>query len=66
MIEKNMSIADIVKRYPETQKVFEHYGLGCAGCRAALFENIEQGALIQGIDSEVLLDALNEVAKNIK
>lgn len=63
MIEKNMSIADIMKRYPETQKVFEHYGLGCAGCRAALFENIEQGALINGIEPEVIIKALNYVIR---
>ncbi len=63
MIEKDMSIEDIVKCYPETQKVFEDYGLSCAGCRAALFENIEQGASINGIEPEVLINALNNVIR---
>jgi hypothetical protein len=30
---------------------------------AARFENIEQGAAAHGIDVDVLLEALNEVAK---
>lgn len=63
MIEKNMPINDILKRYPEALKVFEQYGLGCAGCQAALFENIEQGASIHGIEPDVLVDAINRVIK---
>jgi len=63
MIEKDMPIDYIVKRYPEALKVFEQYGLGCAGCQAALFENIEQGASIHGIEPDVLVSALNRFIK---
>jgi hybrid cluster-associated redox disulfide protein len=61
MINKNMSIEDIVKRYPETVSIFERYGLGCVGCQAALFENIEQGAEVHGIDVQELIKDLNKV-----
>jgi hybrid cluster-associated redox disulfide protein len=61
MIDKNMSIDDVVKKYPETIRVFEQHGLGCIGCQAALFENIEQGAEIHGIDVSVLISDLNKV-----
>jgi hybrid cluster-associated redox disulfide protein len=60
MIDKKMSIEEIVKRYPETIAVFEKYGLGCAGCQAALFEDIQQGAEVHGIDIDTLLNSLNQ------
>ena len=63
MIHKLMSIEEVVKKYPETISVFEEYGLGCVGCQAALFENIEQGAEVHGIDVEALITDLNKVAK---
>ena len=59
MIYKHMSIDDVVKTYPETVAIFERHGLGCVGCQAALFENIEQGAEIHGIDVNTLLEDLN-------
>ena len=59
MINKRMSIEEVVKRYPETRITFEHYGLGCIGCQAALFESIEQGAEVHGIDVESLISDLN-------
>jgi len=58
-----MSIEEVVKKYPETVTVFEEYGLGCVGCEAALFENIEQGAEVHGIDVEALINDLNKVAR---
>jgi hybrid cluster-associated redox disulfide protein len=66
MIDKNMSIDDVVKKYPETVLVFEQHGLGCIGCQAALFENIEQGAEIHGIDVSALVNDLNKaIAKSL-
>ncbi|MDD5009385.1 MAG: DUF1858 domain-containing protein [Syntrophorhabdaceae bacterium] len=61
MIDKKMSIEEIVRRYPETIPVFEKYGLGCVGCEAALFEDVQQGAEIHGIDIDALLNSLNQV-----
>ena len=34
-------------------------GMGCLGCAAAHFENIEQGAMAHGIDIDALIDELN-------
>ncbi|MDR2018255.1 MAG: DUF1858 domain-containing protein [Syntrophobacterales bacterium] len=58
-IEREMSIEDTIENHPEVVPVFERHGLRCAGCKAALFENIEQGAKIYGIDMDVLLADLN-------
>lgn len=59
MINRKMSIEEIVRKYPETVATFERYGLGCVGCQAALFENVEQGAEVHGIDVEALVKDLN-------
>lgn len=60
-ITKDMSIIEVVQKYPDTAMVFMYAGMGCLGCAAARFENIEQGAMAHGIDVDALIDALNEV-----
>ena len=63
MITKEMSIIDIVEKYPQTVEVFQNYGMGCIGCMASRFENVEQGALAHGIDIDSLIKDLNNAAK---
>ncbi len=63
MISKQMTIEEVVRKYPETRSTFERYGLGCVGCGAALFENIEQGARVHGIDVDELITDLNAQVK---
>ena len=60
-ITKEMSIMEVVTNYPETVSVFMQAGMGCIGCAAAHFENIEQGAMAHGIDIDELITALNDV-----
>ncbi len=62
-ITKDMGIEEVVNKYPETIKVFMQAGLGCLGCSAARFENIEQGAQVHGIDIDQLIADLNEIAE---
>lgn len=62
-ITKDMSIVEVVQKYPETAEVFMGFGMGCLGCAAARFENIEQGATVHGIDVDQLIDALNKAVE---
>lgn len=59
-ITKHMSIGEVVKKYPQVVPVFFEHGLGCVGCAAAHFENIEQGARAHGIDVDALIQDLNK------
>jgi hybrid cluster-associated redox disulfide protein len=61
-ITKEMAIGEVVAKHPKTIEVFRNYGMGCYGCAAASFENIEQGAVAHGIDIDVLIAELNKVA----
>lgn len=60
-IAKDMSILEVVQKYPDTVDVFVNAGMGCLGCAAAHFENIEQGAMAHGIDVDQLVKDLNTV-----
>ena len=58
-ITKEMGLLEIVQSYPETLEVFQKYGLGCIGCAAARFENLEAGAKVHGIDPDKMVEDLN-------
>lgn len=58
-ITRDMTIAEVVQKYPQTVSVFLAHGLMCFGCAIARFENIEQGALAHGIDVDALIKDLN-------
>lgn len=60
-ITKDMSITEIVQEYPQTIDVFFSFGMGCIGCAAASFENVEQGAMVHGINIDEIIKKLNEV-----
>lgn len=62
-ITKEMSIIEVVQQHPETVDVFRNFGMGCLGCAAARFENIEQGASAHGIDIEALINQMKRQKK---
>ncbi len=60
-ITKDMGIMDIVTAHPETLEIFAKYGMGCIGCAAAHFENLEAGAKVHGIDIDAMVNDMNSV-----
>lgn len=58
-ISKEMNIMDIVQSCPESIEVFQKYGLGCVGCAAARFENLEAGARVHGFDPDEMVNEIN-------
>lgn len=58
-VTKEMGILEIVQQYPQALEVFAKYGLGCIGCAAARFENLEAGAKVHGVDPEVMVAEIN-------
>ena len=58
-ITKDMGITYVVEKWPQTARVLMQFGMGCLGCAASHFENIEQGALAHGMDVDKLMEALN-------
>lgn len=65
-ISKDMTLSEVVAKYPESIQVFLEFGMGCFGCGAAQFETIEQGSQSHGIDLKKLMEALNKAASKKK
>ena len=63
MITKDMIIADVIRRHPETIEVFQKFGLSCMECQIADLEEVEHGAGVHQADLEDLLRELNRVAQ---
>lgn len=59
-ITKDMTLSEVVEKYPATIEVFLEHGMGCFGCGIAQFETIEQGAKAHGINLKRLMGALNK------
>ncbi len=62
-ITQDMTIEEVIKRYPSTISAFEHYGLRCSGCCVSGLENVKEGALSHGVDLDNLLEELNRAAR---
>jgi hybrid cluster-associated redox disulfide protein len=58
-ITKDMTIEEVVQQFPETVQVFSRHGVGCLGCSAAQYDNIERGAAVHGLDTDQLVRELN-------
>ncbi len=65
-IKKDMKIGEVVEKYPEAAMVMIRSGLHCAGCGAAFFETVEQGARAHGMDDKQIKKMLEEMEKAIK
>lgn len=63
-ITKDMNIMEIVQLCPESVAVFQKYGLGCIGCAAAHFENLEAGAKVHGFDPQAMVDDINKIIES--
>lgn len=60
MIDKEMKIEDVLRRFPRTIPVLERFGIDCAQCQLSEYENLEHGAKVHGIDLDALLKELND------
>jgi len=64
MITRDMTISEIIIRYPQTLTVFRRFGLSCQECQIADFEALEHGAGVHKLDIDLLLRELNKVIED--
>lgn len=58
-VTKEMGILEIAQKFPQSIEVFQKYGLGCLGCAAARYENLEAGAKVHGFDPDQMVADIN-------
>lgn len=64
-IHKEMSIGEVLDRYPEAQKVFrKHFGEDCYHCPGCRTESISFGALMHQKDANAIVEDLNAEIKS--
>ena len=62
-ITADMTIRDVIEKYPETATVFAQYNIGCVGCIAASFERVRDIAGVHGTDVKAFVKDLNDAIK---
>ena len=59
-ITKKMTFVEILKKNPEAGYILSEKGLHCIGCGMAMYETLEQGAIMHGLDPDKLVKELNK------
>ena len=60
MVNKEMSIGEVLTINHGTVPIFMAYGMHCLGCPHATAESIKDACMAHGVDADRLVDALNE------
>jgi len=63
LITKDMTIGEIIEKYPKAAQILLEQGLMCVSCGMAQMETLEQGALTHELDINKLLRILNKALK---
>lgn len=69
LIHKDMTMGEVLAKYPDCAAVMKKYGLSCVGCSVSYSETLEEGVLSHGYDKttvESMLKEMNKVAKEKK
>ena len=60
MIDKSMTIYEVLSKDPNCAAVMMAYGMGCIGCPHAMMESLEMACAGHGVDADELVAKLNE------
>ena len=63
VINKNSTIKEILSAYPEAKKFFNDRQMACSSCFAVNFDTLEKGALMHGLETNALVEELNNFLK---
>ncbi len=60
LIDKDMTIGEILEKYPQALAVFrKHFGPGCFTCAGSRKESVSFGALMHNTDVNAIIHDLN-------
>ena len=66
LITKDMTMGEIIEKYPFASEVMLSYGLHCVGCHVNPYESLENGALGHGMSDEEVSSMLQELNDLVK
>lgn len=63
-ITQEMTVPEIVEKFPQTRPVFSRYGLQVDGYKALQYENLFATSRVHQLDLQNILQELNQAAAN--
>jgi hybrid cluster-associated redox disulfide protein len=60
-LDADLTVAEIVTRWPQTIPVFTRHRMACVGCAMAPFETLTEVVAIYGLDLNPFLSELEQV-----
>jgi len=60
LINKDMTIGEVLRMNRETAVIFLQAGMHCLGCPHSQGESIAEACMVHGVDADDLVDKLNE------
>jgi hybrid cluster-associated redox disulfide protein len=64
-IRKETPIHQVLNAHPETARFFSDLNMSCGGCFAVNFDTLENGAMMHGMDVNVIIQKLNRYIENL-
>ena len=65
LITKQTTINEIIVTHPDTMRFFEGLQMSCGSCFAVKFDTLESGALMHGMDVNVLIKQLDQFISSL-
>ena len=62
-INKKMSFAEIMQKYPEAIEILLNKGMHCVGCPMSQMESLEDGCKAHGLNSNEIVKEINQKIK---
>lgn len=66
MVNKQMSIGEVLKLDRQTAPIFMQFGMHCLGCPHATAESLEMACAAHGVSADELVQKLNEYLEGRK
>ena len=65
-VNADMTLGEVVEKYPETIPVLLKHGLHCVGCHVAAWETLREGLIAHGLDERNISAVMKELNTTIK
>ena len=60
-IEKDITLGELLDRYPESEDILLGFGMHCFSCPMSRMETLEEASEVHGIDLDLMLEKLNNM-----
>ena len=61
MVNKDMTVGEILGTYTNAKEILGGFGLHCFGCPMSQMETLEEASMAHGIELDLLVEKLNEL-----